>query len=266
MLFANVRSKPGFVDVGFESQTDARTLQARVADTARLGDHQLTAFGNWERWNVDDGSNFGPNLTDQRTTIWGVGAQDAVTLGAFVITAGVRYDHHSVFGEAWSPRGTISWLSADGLWKVRASGGTGFRAPTVGELYYPFSGNPDLKPERSVSYEVGAERYVGDANGRAEVSLWNDSGLIVYDFNELNLNVGRGARAASRSDGGSRCARTWRWTRATRTRRITHRRGGSRPGRDHSAGLGVNWRPIRARRLPAPHLRRQAGRVQSSGR
>src|SRR5262249_57560783 len=36
VLFANVRSKPGFTDVGFESQTDAQTLQARVPDTARL--------------------------------------------------------------------------------------------------------------------------------------------------------------------------------------------------------------------------------------
>ena len=90
------------------------------------------------------------------------------------------------------PRGTISWLSPDSVWKVRASGGTGFRAPSIGELYYPFSGNPDLLPERSVSAEVGAERYCG--NGRAEVSVfWNDlKDLIVYDFAAFqNFNIGR---------------------------------------------------------------------------
>src|SRR6185369_9726917 len=179
---ATVRSRPGYRDVGFESETDARTYQTRVADTARLGNHQLTGFASWEKWKVDDGSNFGPNIEDGRTTIWGLGAQDAVTLGSFTVTAGLRYDHNSEFGSAWSPRGTISWLSPDGLWKVRASGGTGFRAPTVGELFYPFGGNPALKPEKSVSAELGAERYVGA--GRAEVSVfWNDlKDLIVYEF------------------------------------------------------------------------------------
>jgi vitamin B12 transporter len=117
----------------------------------------------------------------------------------------VRYDRHSQFGGAWSPRATLSWLSPDALWKVRVSGGTGFRAPTVGELYFPFVGNPSLKAERSVSYELGAERYL--AGGRVEVSLfWNDlRDLIVYDFAlAQDFNVGRartrGIEAALRQD------------------------------------------------------------------
>lgn len=194
VLIADVRSKPGYRDSagGFVSQTDAETLQARVADTARFGAHTLTAFGSWERWIVDDGSNFGTNLDNARTTIWGLGAQDTVTFGAFTVAGGVRFDRHSTFGDAWSPRATISWLSPDSLWKLRASGGSAFRAPTVGELYYPFGANPGLKPERSVSWELGAERYVG--GGAAEISLfWNDlEDLIVYDFaTSTNLNIGR---------------------------------------------------------------------------
>ncbi len=194
VLIADVRSKPGYRDSagGFVSQTDAETLQARVADTLSLGAHKLTAFASWERWTVDDGSNFGTNLENARTTIWGVGAQDSVTFGAFTVAAGVRFDRHSTFGDAWSPRATISWLSLDSLWKVRVSGGSAFRAPTVGELYYPFGANPDLQPERAVSWELGAERYVG--GGAAEVSLfWNDlEDLIVYDFaTSTNLNIGR---------------------------------------------------------------------------
>ena len=192
-LLAGVRSEPSYRDTagGFASQTDAQTLQANVSDTARLGAHTLTAFASWQRWQVSDESNFGVNLDDDRTTLWGLGAQDSVTFGAFTIAAGLRYDHYSTYGDAWSPRGTISWLSSDRLWKVRASGGTGFRAPSIGELYYPFSGNPDLKPERSVSAEVGAERYFD--GGRAEVSVfWNDlNDLIVYDFAAFrNYNVG----------------------------------------------------------------------------
>ena len=193
VLLAGVRTEPAYRDTagGFESQTDARTLQASVSDTATLGAHTLTAFASWQRWEVSDESNFGVNLDDSRTTLWGLGAQDSATFGAFTLTAGLRYDHYTSYGEAWSPRGTISWLSSDKLWKVRASGGTGFRAPSIGELYYPFSGNPDLLPERSVSAEVGGERYFG--SGRAEVSVfWNDlKDLIVYDFAaSRNFNVG----------------------------------------------------------------------------
>lgn len=194
VLLADVRSKPGYRDTagGFSTQTDAETLQARVADTARLGAHVLTAFASFERWKVEDASNFGPNLEGQNTTLFGLGAQDTATVGAFTVTAGVRFDHYSTYGDHWSPRATITWLSPDSLWKVRASGGGAFRAPTVGELYYPFSGNPDLKPERAVSWELGAERYIG--NGSVEVSLfWNDlNDLIVYDFAaSKNFNVGK---------------------------------------------------------------------------
>ena len=46
-------------------RTRGRT-RGRVSDTAKLGAHTLTAFASWERWEVDDESNFGPNLDDAR--------------------------------------------------------------------------------------------------------------------------------------------------------------------------------------------------------
>ena len=249
VLLAEVRSKPGYRDTegGFESQTDAQTVQARVADTARFGAHAVSAFASYERWKVDDASNFGPNLEGQRTTLWGAGAQDDAAFGPFRVTAGVRFDHHSTFGDHWSPRATIAWLSPDALWKIRASGGSGFRAPTIGELYYPFSGNPDLKPERSVSWEVGAERYFGP--GRAEVSLfWNDlKDLIVYDFAAaMNFNVGR-ARTRGVEVGWRQTVLSALDVDATYTYLDAENRetGGGLPRRPrHRASLGLDWRPF----------------------
>ena len=250
VLLADVRSKPRFNDPdgGFSSRTDAETLQARVSDTARMGAHQVTAFASWERWKVDDASNFGTNLDGQRTTLWGAGLQDTATFGAVTVTAGARFDRHSVFGDAWSPRGTIAWLSADSLWKIRLSGGAAFRAPTVGELYYPFVGNPALKPERSVSWEIGAERYVG-GGGRAEVSLfWNDlKDLIVYDFlQSRNFNVGR-ARTRGVEFGwrqtivdGLSATAAYTWLDAEN--RVTGEVLPRRPR--HRAALGLDWTPL----------------------
>jgi vitamin B12 transporter len=198
LVLARVASKPTFRNpddpFGFtSSDTDARTWQGRISDTWRTGAHEVTAVASWERWIVDAKSSFGTALDGARSTILGFAGQDTFRLGtSWFATAGLRYDHHSRFGRAWSPRATLAWLSSDGLWKLRASAGSAFRAPSVGELSYPFSGNPDLQPERSVSYELGAERYVGP--GRLEASFFSNElrDLIVYDFvAQKNENIGR---------------------------------------------------------------------------
>lgn len=249
-LFADVVSRPHFDDPGssFSSRTDARSLQGRVSDTWISGANRLTGFVSYERGRVVDGSNFGPSLEGQHTTIWGAGFEDTWKLaGGFTATAGVRYDDHSQFGEAWSPRATLAWLSPNALWKVRASGGNAFRAPTVGELYFPFSGNPNLKPERSTSYEVGAERYL--PGGRIEASLfWNDfRDLIVYDFqSSLNLNVGRartrGIEIAVRQDLRRALSVDAGYTYLDAVDRGTGLALIRRPR--HRAFLGASWQPV----------------------
>jgi len=189
-----VRSRPSFDSPSFQPHTDARTLEARASDSFSAGAHRVTGFAEWQRWRVEDSSNFGVNLDGDRATIWSLGAEDSIDLHrGWLVTAGVRYDDHSRFGDVWSPRATVSWRT--GAWKLRASAGTGFRAPSVGELFYPFSGNPELEPERSTSYDLGAEREL--PSGRAGVSVfWSEfRDLIVFDFAAgLNFNVGR-ARA-----------------------------------------------------------------------
>ncbi len=259
LLLADVISRPRFDDPDsfFSSQTDARSLQGRASDTWTSGANRLTGFVSFERGRVNDGSNFGPSLEGQHTTIWGTGAEDTLKLaGGIVATAGVRYDDHSQFGSAWSPRATVAWLSCDNAWKVRASGGGAFRAPTVGELYYPFSGNPDLRPERSTSYELGVERYL--PGGRIEASLfWNDfRDLIVYDFaRNANFNIGRartrGVEAALRQDLARTLSVDAGYTYLDALDRGTGLALIRRPR--HRAFLGASWQPL-ARLSLAPRV------------
>ncbi|EEY39973.1 TonB-dependent receptor domain-containing protein [Vibrio mimicus] len=73
--------------------------------------------------------------------------------------ASIRYDDDSAFGDQ------TTWNLGFGVAPSEyvefvASTGTGFKAPTFNDLYWPGSGNPDLKPETSKSSEVGIRSYL----------------------------------------------------------------------------------------------------------
>lgn len=79
-------------------------------------------------------------------------------LDELIVTAGVRHDQHSTFGGYTSYRGTVSYLVPGTEARLHSSLGTGFRAPSLYELYAPFSvGNTALTPETSTSFDVGVE-------------------------------------------------------------------------------------------------------------
>jgi vitamin B12 transporter len=89
-----------------------------------------------------------------------------------VINAGLRYDDHETFGSETTYRiGTVYDFRPADL-RIKSSYGTGFRAPTLNELFYEGvmgSGNPNLKPEKSNSWEIGVEKDI--VKDRAMVSL-----------------------------------------------------------------------------------------------
>ena len=80
------------------------------------------------------------------------------------LNAGIRYDDHKTFGNQYTYRlGAIYDIKPADL-RVIANYGTGFRAPTFNELFWPADpiwgggGNPDLKPEETNSWEAGIEK------------------------------------------------------------------------------------------------------------
>jgi len=87
----------------------------------------------------------------------GYGRQDAVL--------SVRRDDNEQFGGKTT--GNIGWGFdiMQGL-RATASYGTAFKAPTFNELYYPFFGDPDLKPETERSGEIGLA-------GRGSFASWS---------------------------------------------------------------------------------------------
>ncbi len=73
------------------------------------------------------------------------------------ISPSARADWYSDFGTAINPKLGINIRPVGSIpVNIRASAGTSFRAPTFNELYYAGAGNPDIRPEHSISYDAGA--------------------------------------------------------------------------------------------------------------
>ncbi len=93
----------------------------------------------------------------------GLYLQDHATLGAFDTIAGLRYDRHEEFGSELTWRAAPSYRVAKTGTRFKASVGTGFKAPSLYQLYAPASawgavGNPDLDPETSLGWDAGIEQ------------------------------------------------------------------------------------------------------------
>jgi vitamin B12 transporter len=89
-------------------------------------------------------------------------------------TAGVRQDEYNVFSSATTYRTTAGYLHQETGTKVRGSYATGFRAPTINQLFFPDFGTANLKPEKSQSMDVGVDQYL--LNNRLTISggfFWN---------------------------------------------------------------------------------------------
>lgn len=92
-----------------------------------------------------------------------------------------RYDEHSRFGGDTSSRIAAAWRVSERT-TLRAVLGTGFRAPSLYELFSTY-GDPSLNPEKSRSAELGVEhRFAGDAgNVKATVFYTEIDDLIGWD-------------------------------------------------------------------------------------
>ena len=104
-------------------------------------------------------------IDDKEQTMNSGFIQDEIDLDPFVITLGARVDHYDRWGTNFYPKAGFIYRTSDSL-KFKGSIGKAFKAPNFGELYYNeffmggkswIRGNPDLDPEESLGYQIGAE-------------------------------------------------------------------------------------------------------------
>jgi len=178
----------GTITDRFANTRDYATLQGDIT----LAPGQLLSVGaDWlrDRAVIDTGFD---GFTASRGNRAGF-VQFQGRFGAHDLQASLRRDDNDQFGGHGT--GGIAWgfNFADG-WRLTASHATAFKAPSFNELYYPFFGNPTLRPETSRSSEFGLVRHAGEWEWQFNAYQTRIDDLITYDtaiFAANNLDSSR---------------------------------------------------------------------------
>ncbi len=92
-------------------------------------------------------------------------------------TFGSRFDEHSIAGNEESHRATFAYLFDDKSLKIKSSYGTGFRFPSLYEMFFVYAANADslqnVKAENSKSFDLGFEKFIEKLNLNFEVVYFN---------------------------------------------------------------------------------------------
>ena len=184
-------------DAGAFNFVDGGRRGARAVLTRHLGEGFWIAGGSdWEREEVTTGGTFGPGLREDTQRTWSAftqlhGTVFADTAHPLRFETGVRRDDNDAFGTETSLRSGLVWEAGRGV-RLRANYGEGFRAPSLGELFFPGFGNPDLQPETSESWELGLDLDRGPWRFGVAAFDTDLEGLIVSGPPSfLPFNVGR---------------------------------------------------------------------------
>jgi vitamin B12 transporter len=177
----------------------------------------------------------------------------------FFVVSNVRHDVNERFGEATTWRVAPALLLVTET-KLKASYGTGFKAPTLNQLFLSFPdffffANPNLRPEESVGYDVGFEQPLFDNRVRFGATWFHNdiTNLIVGAIdpvrgfpNRTNINVGRaetsGVEAFAAVIPVERFFVRADYTYTDATDAVTGFRLLRRPR--HKASVAVGWNPI----------------------
>ncbi|MDA8079636.1 MAG: TonB-dependent receptor [Nitrospiraceae bacterium] len=96
-----------------------------------------------------------------------------------VLNGGLRFDSHETFGDKLTYRVGGLYNFKDKGVRIKTSYGTGFRAPKFNELFFPFYGSINLKPEESSAWEAGIEKDL--LKGRLTLS----ANYFIQDYKNL---------------------------------------------------------------------------------
>ncbi len=119
--------------------------------------------------------------------------------GRFFLVANARHDDNDAFGGHDTFRVAPAFVVPDLDTRLKASYGTGFKAPTLSQLFvsfpaFNFFANPNLRPEVSRGYDVGFEQPVAGGRLRFGATWFHNDIVDLITTNDTftsYANVGR---------------------------------------------------------------------------
>jgi vitamin B12 transporter len=198
LVHGNLRLNGGYnytrTERAFITQFGSNEFEGRFHNTDFLANYSFT-----DRLQILAGVNF------QDFTIPGVEESDRnaqiispyatfylKNLNGFSAELGYRLNNHTEYGN----NSTFSFAPAYyiiGNVKLFGSISTGFKAPSLDELFGPFGANPDLDPQRSLYMNTGVETNLLDQSLKltAQYFIREIDDLIVFTFDQGFINRDR---------------------------------------------------------------------------
>jgi len=223
---------PGSIDL---KKTD--TQGASLQKTFSIGDHRIIIGGQWDRIEVDSSRSTGaPYNPNSKYDTYGVFTEGRLSLfnKKLLLSAGLRYDYfeNEILEtpgitslkprkedlDHVTARGGIVYKLTDSF-RLKGNVGTAFRTPAPDELATDYVsswgtryiGNPNLKPEKSASYDAGVE-YAKDlfkggltffhTDFKDKILSYYDSALSAKTFKNVDGATLQGIEANASYDVG----------------------------------------------------------------
>jgi outer membrane receptor protein involved in Fe transport len=187
-------SGPDFITKLLTTRADSDELGSIARLNAELGNRDtLSVGGQFRRDSADISDTIRGRLARPEFTTSSVAFENVYSLTSRIrLLAGLSYDLQSGGGRATDgeidPEGGIS-VDFGRFGTSRAAVSRKVRFPTLRELFDPLEGNPALKAEKAVTYEVGHRVQAGQ--------FYADASLFHIDVSDLiekqtvgNLNIG----------------------------------------------------------------------------
>jgi len=141
-------------------------------------------------------SKWGANTSKLRpTTTWtnGYYLQDQIKLwDSFFTTLGIRIDDHSKFGKKFTYRIAPTYVFNKTGTKIKGTYGTGFKAPSLFQLFDGANGNEKLEPEKSKGWDFGIEQGFFEKKFEFGATYFRNDieNLITWELTDPILFVG----------------------------------------------------------------------------
>jgi vitamin B12 transporter len=170
---------------------ETNTLTFGIDHQQEQGESEYHSEGIWGPY-----SSLFP-LREARIT--GLYFQDQIRFASrFFATAGIRADTHTQFGTSITFRFAPAFFIKQTQTKLKTTIGTGFKSPSLYQLYAPESlmgpiGNENLNPEKSTAWDIGIEQFFLEEKILFGATYFKNDyqDLIQFDLARGYTNVGK---------------------------------------------------------------------------